>query len=35
MSQTGAMELARQGYGYTEILGNYYPNTGLSRLVVQ
>jgi peptidoglycan hydrolase-like amidase len=35
MSQTGAMELARQGYGYTEILGNYYPNTSLSRLVVQ
>ncbi|MEB3288702.1 MAG: SpoIID/LytB domain-containing protein [Leptolyngbya sp.] len=35
MSQTGAMELARQGFGYTEILGNYYPNTSLSRLVVQ
>jgi stage II sporulation protein D len=35
MSQTGAMELAKQGYGYTEILGNYYPNTSLSRLVVQ
>jgi stage II sporulation protein D len=35
MSQTGAMELASQGYSYTEILGNYYPNTSLSRLVVQ
>jgi len=35
MSQTGAMELARQGFRYTEILGNYYPNTSLSRLVVQ
>jgi SpoIID/LytB domain protein len=35
MSQTGAMELANQGYTYTEILGNYYPGTSLSRLVVQ
>lgn len=35
MSQTGAMELASQGYTYTEILGNYYPGTSLSRLVVQ
>jgi stage II sporulation protein D len=35
MSQTGAMELAQQGFRYTEILGNYYPNTSLSRLVVQ
>jgi stage II sporulation protein D len=35
MSQTGAMELASRGYSYTEILGNYYPNTSLSRLVVQ
>lgn len=34
MSQTGAMELARQGYSYQEILGRYYPNTSLSRLVV-
>ena len=35
MSQTGAMELAAQGYGYAEILGNYYPGTTLSRLVVK
>ncbi len=35
MSQTGAMQLASQGYSYTEILGNYYPGTSLSRLVVQ
>ncbi|QQE65010.1 stage II sporulation protein [Leptolyngbya sp. BL0902] len=35
MSQRGAMELARQGFRYTEILSNYYPNTSLSRLVVQ
>ena len=35
MSQTGAMELAAEGYTYTEILGNYYPGTSLSRLVVQ
>jgi stage II sporulation protein D len=34
MSQTGAMQLASQGYGYAEILVNYYPNTSLSRLVV-
>ena len=35
MSQTGAMELASQGYNYTQILGNYYPGTSLSRLVVE
>jgi stage II sporulation protein D len=35
MSQTGAMELASQGYSYTEILGNYYPGTSLSRLVIE
>ncbi len=35
MSQTGAMELASMGYGYAEILGNYYPGTALSRLVVK
>jgi stage II sporulation protein D len=34
MSQTGAMQLASQGYSYSEILGNYYPGTSLSRLVV-
>lgn len=35
MSQTGAMELASKGYNYTQILGNYYPGTSLSRLVVE
>jgi stage II sporulation protein D len=35
MSQTGAMELATKGYNYAEILGNYYPGTALSRLVVK
>ncbi len=35
MSQTGAMELASQGYSYAAILGNYYPGTSLSRLVVK
>lgn len=35
MSQTGAMEMAKQGHVYTAILGNYYPGTSLSRLVVQ
>ena len=35
MSQTGAMELAAKGYDYTQILGNYYPGTSLSRLVIE
>ncbi|MGB3199866.1 MAG: SpoIID/LytB domain-containing protein [Nodosilinea sp.] len=35
MSQTGAMELASKGYDYNQILGNYYPGTSLSRLVVE
>ena len=35
MSQTGAMELATKGYNYTQILGNYYPGTSLSRLVIE
>ena len=35
MSQTGAMELASKGYNYNQILGNYYPGTSLSRLVVE
>ncbi len=35
MSQTGAMELAAKGYNYNQILGNYYPGTSLSRLVVE
>ncbi len=30
MSQTGARELAKQGYTYQEILGNYYPGTSLA-----
>lgn len=34
MSQTGAKDLATQGYGYKDILGNYYPGTSLARLVV-
>ena len=32
MSQTGAYELAAQGYNYQQILGNYYPSTRLARL---
>lgn len=35
MSQTGAMEMAAAGYTYLEILTTYYPNTGLSRLIVE
>ncbi|PSN17375.1 stage II sporulation protein [filamentous cyanobacterium CCP5] len=35
MSQTGAMQLASQGYSYEQILATYYPSTGLSRLVVE
>ena len=35
MSQRGAMELAKQGYNYQQILGTYYPGTGLARLEVQ
>lgn len=34
MSQTGAMELASRGYTYRQILSNYYPGTGLTRLEV-
>ncbi|MGB5962969.1 MAG: SpoIID/LytB domain-containing protein [Coleofasciculaceae cyanobacterium] len=30
MSQTGALKLAEQGYNYQQILGNYYPGTGLA-----
>ncbi|NEO04815.1 SpoIID/LytB domain-containing protein [Moorena sp. SIO3I8] len=30
MSQTGARDLAKQGYTYQEILGNYYPGTSLA-----
>ena len=35
MSQRGAMELAKQGYNYQQILGTYYPGTGLARLEVE
>lgn len=35
MSQTGAYELASQGYNYQQILNQYYPGVGLSRLVAQ
>ncbi len=35
MSQTGAYELAQQGFNYLQILGNYYPGAGLSRIRVQ
>ncbi|MEM8779628.1 MAG: SpoIID/LytB domain-containing protein [Cyanobacteria bacterium P01_G01_bin.49] len=35
MSQTGAYELAKQGYDYQEILGHYYPGVGLARLALQ
>jgi peptidoglycan hydrolase-like amidase len=35
MSQTGAYELAKQGYSYLQILGNYYPGAGLSQIRVQ
>jgi len=30
MSQNGALSLAQQGYNYRQILGNYYPGTGLA-----
>jgi peptidoglycan hydrolase-like amidase len=35
MSQTGAYDLAKTGYNYEQILGNYYPGVGLARLVLQ
>jgi peptidoglycan hydrolase-like amidase len=35
MSQTGAYELARQGYTYLQILGAYYPGAGLAQLRVR
>jgi hypothetical protein len=35
MSQTGAYELASQGYNYQQILNRYYPGVGLARLVAQ
>ncbi|NJO80943.1 MAG: SpoIID/LytB domain-containing protein [Cyanobacteria bacterium RM1_2_2] len=33
MSQLGALNLAEQGYTYHQILANYYPGTGLGRIV--
>jgi Stage II sporulation protein len=35
MSQTGAYDLARQGYSYLQILGSYYPGAGLSQIRLQ
>jgi peptidoglycan hydrolase-like amidase len=35
MSQTGAFELANQGYNYLQILGAYYPGAGLAQLRVK
>ena len=35
MSQTGAYDLAAQGYNYQQILGYYYPGVGLARLVLK
>jgi stage II sporulation protein D len=32
MCQHGAMEMAREGYNYTQILDHYYPGTTLARL---
>jgi stage II sporulation protein D len=34
MSQLGALSLAKQGYTYEQILSNYYPDTGVSRIQV-
>jgi hypothetical protein len=34
MSQTGAYQLAAQGYDYQQILNRYYPGVGLARLVL-
>jgi hypothetical protein len=33
MSQLGALSLAERGYTYQQILGNYYPSTGIGRIV--
>ncbi|MEG3438726.1 SpoIID/LytB domain-containing protein [Pannus brasiliensis CCIBt3594] len=35
MSQTGAYQLANQGYDHQRILGNYYPGVSVARLVLQ
>ena len=34
MSQLGALNLAQKGASYTEILGHYYPGTGVTRIVL-
>jgi stage II sporulation protein D len=34
MSQLGALNLAERGYTYKQILGNYYPKTGVGRVEV-
>ncbi|MBD2094504.1 SpoIID/LytB domain-containing protein [Trichocoleus sp. FACHB-591] len=34
MSQLGALKLAEEGYDYRQILGTYYPGTGLARIEV-
>lgn len=34
MSQLGALDLARQGYDYLDILDHYYPGTAIARLDV-
>jgi peptidoglycan hydrolase-like amidase len=33
MSQLGALHLAEKGYNYQQILANYYPKTGVGRIV--
>lgn len=33
MSQLGALNLAEKGYDYQQILSNYYPGTGVGRIV--
>lgn len=35
MSQTGAYQLAAQGYNYLQILGHYYPGTATARLEIK
>lgn len=35
MSQTGAYDLANDGYDHQQILGHYYPGVGLARLILQ
>jgi stage II sporulation protein D len=34
MSQLGALDFAEQGYNYLQILGYYYPQTSLGRMVI-